>query len=318
MFDIDAVITWVDGADPLWRAKRDHHQSSAQSPLHDNGINPHRWICSDELSFCIRSIANNAPWVRKVWIITDNQIPELPPLDADFANKIAIVDHREIFAGHEAALPTFNSLSIETMLWRIPGLADHFLYFNDDVFLTAATKPDDFFTTSGPVMRGNWVNYAHLPDCDQSRDKARLLNHYNQINAARMMGYPADRIFASAHTVHPMQRSVMEALFIAHTEDFITNIGHAFRCTQQFLPQSLHNHYCLKQERGSIQNSSDCLHVAVGASARWTREDVHEYMESAERHAVKFLCINDLPELERYIPDVRTWIENAIGQDGAC
>ena len=128
MFEVDAVITWVDGADPVHRAKRERHLALAQAdvvaqaraPLHDNGTNPHRWLCSDELNYCVRSIANNAPWVRRIWIVTDKQTPEIMQLPPEIAAKISIVDHSEIFAGHDDALPTFNSLSIETMLWRIP------------------------------------------------------------------------------------------------------------------------------------------------------------------------------------------------------
>jgi hypothetical protein len=316
MFDVDAVITWVDGADPALKAKRDHYLSNAQAPLHDNGINPHRWVCSDELNFCLRSIANNAPWVRRVWIVTDDQIPETSGLSHDFEAKITIVDHREIFAGYESALPTFNSLAIETMLWRIPGLSEHFLYFNDDVFLTAGVEVADFFSAEGPVLRGKWANYGHLPDCDESRDEASLLNHYNQIKSATMLGYAADHIFASAHVVHPMRRSVMAALFDNHIDAFVRNSAYRFRCTEQFLPQSLHNHACLKAAQGRILDVRDYLHVAVGAFDKWSTDDVHAYLSSAERHTIKFLCVNDLPDVERNFPDARTWIEEAIGGGG--
>jgi hypothetical protein len=170
MFEVDAVITWVDGADPVHRAKRERHLALAQAdvvaqaraPLHDNGTNPHRWLCGDELNYCVRSIANNAPWVRRIWIVTDAQTPEIMQLPPEIAAKISIVDHSEIFAGYDDALPTFNSLSIETMLWRIPGLAEHFLYFNDDVFLTAPVTRSDFFAGDGPVLRGQWADHSDL------------------------------------------------------------------------------------------------------------------------------------------------------------
>jgi Stealth protein CR2, conserved region 2/Stealth protein CR1, conserved region 1 len=316
MLEIDAVITWVDGADPALREKREHYLSHAPTPLHVNGTNPHRWICSDELNFCLRSIANNAPWVRRVWILTDNQIPEMAALPPEFAAKISIADHRDIFAGHEDALPTFNSLSIETMLWRIPGLAEHFLYFNDDVFLTAPVSPTDFFSNDAPVLRGKWTDYSHLPECDDSREEASLLNHYNQINAAAMIGYSADHIFDSAHVVHPMLRSVMAGLFETYHAECIRNASFRFRSTQQFVVQSLHNHACLAAGNAAILDTPDYLHVAVGAFDHWSADDVHSYLESAERHAVKFLCINDLPEVEHNFPDARKWIQEAIGGGG--
>jgi Stealth protein CR2, conserved region 2/Stealth protein CR1, conserved region 1 len=312
MFDVDAVITWVDGADPALSAKRNHFLSHAAAPLHQNGTNPHRWVCSDELSYCVRSIANNAPWVRRIWIVTDNQIPDIIGLPPEIENKISIIDHQVIFDGFNSALPTFNSLAIETMLWRIPGLAEHFLYFNDDVFLTARVDVADFFSDFGPVLRGNWVDFAHLPTCDDSREEAHLLNDYNQIKSAMMIGYDAAHIFASAHVVHPMQTSVMAALFETHREAFIQNSEFRFRCTKQFLPQSLYNHDCLKSGRATILDAHDYLHVAVGAFDNVSLEDVHTYLNSAQRHAIKFLCINDLPEVERHVPGARSLIEDAI------
>jgi hypothetical protein len=316
MFDVDAVITWVDGSDPTIKTKRDHYLSNAATALHDNGTNPHRWICSDELNFCLRSIANNAPWVRRVWIVTDNQIPDIADLAPEFAAKINIVDHRDIFAGYEDALPTFNSLAIETMLWRIKDLSEHFLYFNDDVFLTAAVEINDFFSINGPVLRGKWVDYSALIESDERRDEAGLLNYYNQINAAAIIGYGADHVFDSAHVVHPMQRSVMAELFDTYRSQFVRNIGFRFRCTEQFVAQGLHNHACLAAGYATILDTSDYLHVAVGAFDTWSADDVHAYLDGAERHTVKFLCVNDLPEVERNFPDARAWIEEAIGGTG--
>ncbi len=313
MFEVDAVITWVDGSDPAHRQKRDHYLARAQTPLHDNGTNPHRWVCSDELNFCVRSIANHAPWVRRIWILTDSQIPILSPLPEDFSAKISIVDHRDIFIGHEGALPTFNSLSIETMLWRIPELSEHFLYFNDDVFLTAPVKVTDFFSENGPILRGKWVDYSAMLDSSESRDDAKLLNHFNQINAAEMIGYTADHMFESAHVVHPMQVSVMADLFQTYAPECARNAGFRFRDTAQFLPQSLHNHACLASGHAAILDTRDYLHVAVGALDQWSAEDVHSYLGRAERHEIKFLCVNDLPEVERTFPDARAWIEEAIG-----
>jgi Stealth protein CR2, conserved region 2/Stealth protein CR1, conserved region 1 len=313
MFDVDAVITWVDGSDPAHKQKRDHYLTNARTPLHDNGTNPHRWVCSDELNFCVRSIVNHAPWVRRIWIVTDSQNPVLGSLPDEFAAKISIVDHRAIFAGFEDALPTFNSLSIESVLWRIPGLAEHFLYFNDDVFLTAPVTVADFFAENGPVLRGKWVDHSALAGSTTSRDDASLLNHFNQINAARMIGYTADHVFESAHVVHPMQVSVMAELFETYPQEFTRNASFRFRCTEQFLAQSLHNHACLASGNAAILDTRDYLHVAVGALGQWSVTDVHTYLGGAERHDIKFLCVNDLPEVERSFPDAREWIHAAIG-----
>ena len=124
MMEVDAVITWVDGADPALARKRNAYLSDAITPLHDNGINPHRWVCSDELNFCLRSIANNAPWVRRVWIVTDNQMPDIAPLPGDFASKIAVVDHAVIFADHADALRAQDLAELDEPTRTDPAVRD--------------------------------------------------------------------------------------------------------------------------------------------------------------------------------------------------
>ena len=43
--------------------------------------------------------------------------------------------------------------------WRIDGLADRFLYFNDDMMLVGPAEPTDFFSNEGKIiLRGRWQN----------------------------------------------------------------------------------------------------------------------------------------------------------------
>ena len=45
----------------------------------------------------------------------------------------------------EEYLPTFSSHPIELNIHRIKGISDKIVYFNDDMFLTDAVKPELFF-----------------------------------------------------------------------------------------------------------------------------------------------------------------------------
>jgi hypothetical protein len=211
-------------------------------------------------------------------------------------------------------LPTFNSLAIESMIWRIPGLAERFVYFNDDVFLTAPLCPDDVFRGDAPVLRGKWVDQAALvADASLRGDPARL-NDFTQVNAAALAGFGADRLFAAAHVIHPMRRSVFARLWDDHRAAFIANIGHRFRDVGQFLPQGLHNHACIAAAACVVEAAPDHLHVRTGAVADYPIEDVRAYLRRALLPGVKFLCVNDLPQVEAAIPDTRDWIERAIGE----
>ncbi len=305
---IDAVITWVDGANPAHRAKRQRYMRQAAAPLVENGVNPHRWESSDEIALCLQSIAANAPWLRRIWIVVDGDGPDLSSAPRSIRSRITIVDHQEIFRGFEDALPTFNSLAIESMLWRIKGLADRFLYFNDDVFLTAPLSPEDVFKHDAPVLRGKWVNLLDFTGSAASRANPALFNHFMQMNAALEAGFTLNRVFVAAHVVHPFNRPMMERLFAVRRHAFEANIRHKFRDLSQFSPQALHNHACLAAGRAVVSGQRDYLHLRAGCASG----EAQEVLEQATTPKMRMLCVNDLPHLLTFAPDGREAIKRAI------
>jgi hypothetical protein len=141
-FPIDVVITWVDGSDPAWIAKR---ADVLHTPYHEEAANASRYRNRDELRYALRSIRMYAPWVRTIFLVTDGQRPSW--MESGVPG-LQIVDHRDIFTD-PGVLPTFNSHAIETQLHHIDGLSEHFLYFNDDMMLGAEVTPQTFFYANG-------------------------------------------------------------------------------------------------------------------------------------------------------------------------
>jgi hypothetical protein len=145
-FPIDAVYTWVDGSDPAWRRRK-----AAASGAHgvDTATlfadNESRFASHDELRYSLRSLDMYAGWVRHVYLVTDAQVPAW--LDTHNP-RVTVIDHRGLF-GDRGRLPTFNSHAIESQLHRIPGLADHYVYLNDDVFFGRPVGPEMFFHANG-------------------------------------------------------------------------------------------------------------------------------------------------------------------------
>jgi hypothetical protein len=310
---IDAVITWVDGSTVSHRRERAKYMSDVDGPLHENAINPHRWHDNDEILYCLQSIENFAPWTRKIWIVVDSECPNLTSLSAQLRAKISFVFHRDIFGEFSAVLPTFNSLTIESMLWRIEGLSERFMYFNDDVFLAAPLIPEDVFKGFRPVLRGEWVDYSALLDQPEMREDPAKFNHFMQINAARMAGFEAKRLFASAHVVHPVRRSVMAGLFDKDRDAFIENIKYRFRDLRQFLPQSLHYHICIAAGEAGVQTKTDHLHIESGHGIGRPSAETLALLQKAKDPEIKFLCVNDLPQLELVVPQAREWLSGVIG-----
>lgn len=141
-YPIDFVVTWVNGNDPLWREKRDKYISYQQNM---DGKGEERYRDWDLFHYWFRAVELYASWVNKVYLVTDAQTPSFINVSCP---KLQIVDHREII--QERYLPVFNCNAIEMCLWKIPGLSEHFVYFNDDVFMNHPSSPEDFFTEGLP------------------------------------------------------------------------------------------------------------------------------------------------------------------------
>ncbi len=149
-FPIDMVYTWVDGQDMEWqRIKQQYEPQAANIP--EDGKSPNRWRNFNELYYSIQSVMAFAPWIRKIFIVTDHQRPFwYDNSDQDFQGKVEFIDHPVLFQDDfGSCLPTFNSNAIETQIYRIPDLSEHFIYANDDTFMGNFVEPSDFFTPDG-------------------------------------------------------------------------------------------------------------------------------------------------------------------------
>lgn len=100
-------------------------------PDYPEATAPYRFADHGELRWSLRSLDRYAPWINKVHIVTNGQVPTWLNVNH---KRINIVTHQEIFPD-TSVLPTYNSHAIELFLHRIPGLAEHFLAMNDDFFL---------------------------------------------------------------------------------------------------------------------------------------------------------------------------------------
>jgi hypothetical protein len=143
---VDVVYTWVDSTDPQWAAAR-RDWANRQTATLDSSDNDQRYLNRDELRYSLRSLWLYAPFVRNVFVVTAGHHPQW--LDVTHKN-VQLIPHSLIFPRAED-LPTFNSHAIEACLHRIPGLAEHFLYFNDDVFLGRETTVNTFYTKGGLI-----------------------------------------------------------------------------------------------------------------------------------------------------------------------
>jgi hypothetical protein len=307
---VDVVIAWVDGSDRKHRAKRKRYLADpgGDAKPERTANQARRFSDNDEIRFCLRSIRNYAPWVRTIWLVSDDQVPAAIDREKAELYSVRIVDHREIFRGYEQLLPTFNSLAIESMMWRIEGLADRFLYFNDDMMLVDPVEPTDFFSDDGKVrLRGRWSNW------NEQLEKGNSFNGGGKLLGAEMLGYTPELFFSSDHMNYPMLRPGMEELFEEFKFAFLTNAAYRFRNRQQFWPISAHDHLLLNSNRARVVKPRNSAHFSVRYCQTASPEALEARLKQLADGTMRFACINYLEAIVDKVPDVMRHLSTATG-----
>lgn len=142
---IDFVITWVDGNDLQWKAEKAKYLEDKEND--SNSLNRYRdWGL---MKYWFRSVEKFTPWVNKIHFVTWGHLPEF--LDTSHP-KIHIVRHEDFMPSD--SLPTFSSHALEMNIHRIGGLAERFVYLNDDTFILREMSETKFFKNGLPCTYG--------------------------------------------------------------------------------------------------------------------------------------------------------------------
>jgi hypothetical protein len=177
---IDVVILWVDGSDPAWQAEK---ARISAAPLADGrDIRYRDWGL---LPYLFRGLERFAPWIDTVHFVTWGHLPPWLNLSCP---KLHIVKHTDFIPAQY--LPTFSSNTIELNIHRIEGLADQFIYFNDDMFLLRPVSADAFFRNGLPRDYAI-MNPAHTLDLTEGNGDERIFympyNDTNNLNVRYSM-----------------------------------------------------------------------------------------------------------------------------------
>lgn len=323
---VDAVILWVDGSDGRLAEKRERYLAQEKKSVAHPGALPTRFASSNEIRYCVLSILTFAPFVRNIFIVTDEQDPgldgEVRERFPEKAGCLKIVDHTEIFRGYEEYLPTFNSSSILAMLWRIKGLSENFIYFNDDTILIRETREEEWFIGGRPVLRGKWL----LPPFRKIAGNAwkMLLNRHirgnldyrprisfyiRQWQSANLLGLRW-RYFFHCHTAHPMRVKTLDDYFIANGELLKKTISYRFRDADQLLATSVAYHLeILSGNRNFARLNLGYLHPWY-SEARLNRR-ISRCMKDP---LIKSVCIQSMEMLgSGQQKRIFNWLEGVLG-----
>lgn len=301
--NIDAVITWVDGNDPAHKAKM--QQYLGQQPVVDKKTIQMRYGQINEIEYCVKSILKFAPFIRNIFIVTDNQTPNFLSRQAQVKNefsKVTVVDHKVIFKDYLQYLPNFNSRSIASLMCKIPGLSEHFVYFNDDFFLLNEVKEEDFFIHGKPIIRGQWTPFyediwykkvqGFLNGLSNKNEKKQAGYKLGQQTIAKILGFK--NYLRIDHCAAPMRKSTLEAYYQASPEILDLNLRHPFRHADQYVVQSLANHLEIKNNMGLITKELKLLYFQnYKKPLLWIKFKLNKGLKNKNK---LFLCMQSLDQ----------------------
>lgn len=305
---IDIVYLWVNGADPVWQQKRLQAKmlidTARQGEFALHADVSGRYRDNEELRFNLRALEKFYPDHGHVFIITDGQVPQwMRPCEG-----LTLVDHHDLIP--KATLPIFDSGHIESYLHHIPGLAEKFIYLNDDVFFGAHVDPDEWFGSNGVAV---FAETAPVPDYDSLQPNESALVNASVLSKHWLKErYPKYRHAPSifAHSPRPMFKSVLHELENLAPELFAKVRRTIFRSWQvpPIVPD-LVPRWMLHTGRAALK-TLDPLYISSGA------ENAELQFETliAEFGKIPFFCINDTSDdAHNDAPQLRR-ITHTLGQ----
>ena len=250
--DIDFVITWVDMNDPKWQA--DFSKYSGRKENTKNGVSEARFRDNGFLRYWFRGVEKFAPWVRRIHFVTSGQKPEW----LDESNpKINLVNHKDYIP--EEFLPTYNSVVIERYIHRIPGLADHFVYFNDDFYIINTITPARFFRNGMPcdiaafLYNPSWSQWYkriknNLKIINRHFDKREVMRrdrdkwfHKSYCSKARwnylLKPYGKFITLRTPHNAQPYLKSTFEEVWAVAGKELTETSVNRFRALNDLTPE---------------------------------------------------------------------------------
>lgn len=279
-FDIDLVFSWVDGADLQWQRQRAEAMAGHVLGAGDDSAARFRHV--DELRYALRSVHMYAPWIRQIFVATDCARPSWLADD----QRVQFVRSEEFFADR-SALPTYNSQAVESQLHRIPGLSEHFIYANDDMFFGQPVGPEMFFSPGGIskfIEDDTRIGLGNTDDRrsgfeNAARVNRRLLHNRHGVLITRHL----------AHAPTPLRKSVITEMETEFPEEFSATAASPFRARENIsVTNSFYHYYALLSGRAVVQQGAKARYVHTT-----TKAGLKDMRTLRKERSSDFFCLND-------------------------
>lgn len=282
---MDIVITYVNGLDPEWQKDYEKHTNT---PILEK-----RFRDWGTLKYLMRGIEKNMPFIRKVHLVVarESQVPEWVN-----RNEVNIVLHKDIIPAKH--LPTFNCNPIEMHLHRIEGLAEEYIYFNDDIFPLKPCKATDFFVDGRATLGMS----RHLFALNMFK---KICRNSNRIARKAIGLKPSVCFLRPQHICTPMLKSQCEELYQKVETEIISSL------TKTRSSNNLNQYMFLDYMylRGMLINKRmSKKHFSLGVASE---DKIRKYIQNPKHSLV---CINDVQMSEESYNEIRRTLLNTFEQ----
>lgn len=317
--DIDFVITWVDMNDPKWRA--DFLKYSGKADNEKNSVSEARFRDYGFLRYWFRGVEKFAPWVRKIHFVTSGQKPDW--LDENNP-KINLVNHKDYIP--EQFLPTYNSVVIERYLHKIPGLAEHFVYFNDDFYIINKISTERFFKNGLPcdiatfLYNPSWSQWYrriknNLKIINRHFDKREVTARYHDKWFDKSYGkrarwnyilkpYNKFITLRTPHNAQPYLKTTFEEVWAVAGKELTETSANRFRALSDYTPELFRTWQICRGNFEPYNTYSDTKMFPLMLRPKQALRAIYEQSYS-------LICLNDNIHIRNYA-QVMENIKNAF------
>ncbi len=306
--EYDFVVTWVDMNDPKW--KEEFSKYSGMQENEENGVTDARFRDYGFLRYWFRGVEKFAPWVRKIHFVTSGQIPDW----LDTSNpKINLVKHSDYIP--QRFLPTYNSVVIERYIHKIPGLADHFVYFNDDFYIIRPITPERFFRNGLPC---DIAAFLYNPSWSQwykrIKNNIRIINqHFDKKEVMRrdhdkwfhpsyglrarwnyiLKPYGKFITLRTPHNAQPYLKSTFEEVWNVAEKELTETSANRFRTVTDYTPELFRTWQICRGNFEPYNTYADTKMFPLMLKSKKAVKAIHEQSYS-------LICLNDNKHIRNY------------------
>lgn len=265
----DFVVTYVCPDDYAWRKE---YERQALAVNCTPNFNSGRYRDFGTIRYVLRGVATYMPWVRNCYLVVEreSQVPA-------WVNRkeVKIIYHKQIIPSDY--LPTYNSCTIECFLWKIPGLAEQFVYANDDM-IPIAYIPEKQFYNPLPCLPVNVLTF------NEGQGSYRHQLHNGEALIRRILDMPPnnDSVMKTGHNINPHLKSTWELIWQHESKALFESLS------------------TFRTKRNVNQNLCDYYHILSGKvspchrkSTYFEMKDIKDLCEKIRKSDSQLICVND-------------------------